>query len=114
MRKHVLPTFGAVPLARVDRSSLREWVAQMANPDEGGTAPAPVVKNVQVFNKLMRAAVDDRLISANPLERLPLPRIEREEMRFLTPAELAKACRHDRSPVSKLRASRGIQRASAR
>jgi integrase len=90
MRTHVLPTFATVQLARVDRTSLREWVAHMANPDEGGLAPATVAKNVQVFNKLMRAAVEDRLISANPLERLPLPRIEREEMRFLTPAELAK------------------------
>jgi len=56
----------------------------------GGLAPATVAKNVQVFNKLMRAAVEDRLIPANPLERLPLPRIESEEMRFLAPAELTK------------------------
>lgn len=88
--KHVLPTFGAVQLARVDRSSLREWVARMSDPDDGGLAPATVTKNVQVFNKLMRAALEDRLITANPVERLPVPRIEREEMRFLTPAELSK------------------------
>lgn len=31
----------------------------------------------------MRAALEDRLISANPVERLSLPRLEREEMRFL-------------------------------
>lgn len=90
MRNHVLPAFATVPLARVDRTSLREWVARMADPDQGGLAPATVAKNVQVFNKLMRAAVEDRLIPANPVERLPLPRIETEEMRFLTPAELPK------------------------
>lgn len=90
MRTHVLPTFGNVALARVDRTSLREWVAHMADADDVGLSPATVAKNVQVFNKLMRAALDDRLISANPLERLPLPRIEREEMRFLTPLELSK------------------------
>jgi integrase len=90
MRTHVLPTFATVPLARVDRTSLREWVAHMSDPEQGGLSPATVAKNVQVFNKLMRAALEDRLISANPLERLPLPRIEREEMRFLTPAEVSK------------------------
>jgi len=80
----------SMPLARVDRTSLREWVARMSDPDDGRLAPATVTKNVQVFNKLMRAALEDRLIAANPVERLPVPRIEREEIRFLTPAELSK------------------------
>jgi integrase len=87
-RSHVVPTFGAMPLARVDRTSLREWVARLSDADDGGLAPATVAKAVQVFNKAMRAALEDRLIAVNPVERLPLPRIEREEMRFLTPDEL--------------------------
>ncbi len=87
-RNHVLPTFGSMPLSRVDRTSLREWVARLSDPDDGGLAPATVSKAVQVFNKAMRAALEDRLISVNPVERLPLPKIEREEMRFLTPDEL--------------------------
>ena len=87
-RNHVVPTFGAVPLSRVDRTSLREWVARMSDLSDRGLAPATVAKAVQVFNKAMRAALEDRLISANPVERLPVPRIEREEMRFLTPNEL--------------------------
>ena len=87
-RNHVLPTFGSTPLSRVDRTSLREWVARLSDPDDGGLAPATVSKAVQVFNKAMRAALEDRLISMNPVERLPLPKIEHEEMRFLTPDEL--------------------------
>ena len=87
-RNHVLPTFGSMPLSRVDRTSLREWVARLSDPDDGGLAPATISKAVQVFNKAMRAALEDRLISVNPVERLPLPKIEREEMRFLTPDEL--------------------------
>lgn len=43
---------------------------------------------MQIFNKAMRAAMEDRLIASNPVERLPLPKIEREEMRFLTADEL--------------------------
>lgn len=37
---HIPPTFGAVPLARVDRTSLREWVAGLSDPDGSALAPA--------------------------------------------------------------------------
>ena len=47
-----------------------------------------MAKIVQVASKTMRAAVDDRLIPANPFDGLKLPRIEREEMRFITEAEV--------------------------
>jgi len=87
-RNHIEPTFGAIPLARVDRTSLREWVAGLSDPKRSALAPATTIKAVQVFNKLMRAALEDRLIVANPVERLPLPKIEREEMRFLTAEEV--------------------------
>jgi integrase len=43
----------------------------------------------QVLAKVMRAAVDSGLIAASPCERQALPRIEREEMRFLVPDEIA-------------------------
>lgn len=55
---HIAPTFGAVPLARVDRTSLREWVAGLSDPDGSALAPATTIKAVQVFNKLMRAALE--------------------------------------------------------
>jgi integrase len=87
-RTHIAPAFGSMQLARVDRTSAREWVARLSDPDDGALAPATVAKAAQVFNKLMRAAVEDRVIASNPIERLPLPRIEREEMRFLSADEL--------------------------
>jgi integrase len=36
----------------------------------------------------VRAAVEDRVIAHNPLDKLPVPKIPREEMRFLTVEEL--------------------------
>ena len=82
-RSHVLPVFGSTPPARLDRTSIREWIATLSNGERSNLAPATVTKAVQVFNKAMRAALEDRLVSANPLDRVPTPRIEREEMRFL-------------------------------
>ena len=88
-RKHVLPRFGEVALARLDRTALRSWVAELGDVDGADLAPATVHRIVQVFNKCLVAAVEDRLIAYNPLARLPLPRLERQEMRFLDHHQLA-------------------------
>jgi len=85
-RNHIIPKLGAVPLASIDRTMLRQWVAEMS---AKGLAPATVVKTVQLTSKALAAAADERLIARNPAERLPLPRVEVEEMRFLTPPDVA-------------------------
>lgn len=87
-RLHISPTFGSRQLGRVDRTSAREWAQGLGNPDGAALSPASATKAVQVFNKLMRAAVEDRLIAVNPIERLPMPRIERTEMRYLAADEV--------------------------
>ena len=88
-RLHISPTFGTTPLNKLDRTVLRQWVADLVDPDGDALAPATAQKAVQILNKCVRAALDDRLIAVNPVERLPLPKIEREEMRYLTHGELA-------------------------
>ena len=39
---------------------------------------------------MLVAAVDAGMIAQSPCQRVPLPKVEREEMRFLTPAEIAR------------------------
>jgi integrase len=39
---------------------------------------------------VLAAAVDAGMIAPSPCQRVPLPTIQREEMRFLTPAEIAR------------------------
>ena len=51
-------------------------------------APATVHKAHQILSKVMRGAVEAGLIASSPCDRVPLPRIERGEIRFLTPAEV--------------------------
>lgn len=75
LRNHVLPVFGDVPLAKLERTRLREWVTDLSDPNGVALAPATAVKAVQVFNKVMRAARDDRLVAHNPVDKLPVPRI---------------------------------------
>jgi integrase len=87
-RSHVLPTLGTTPLGRLDRTTLRRWMVSLGDPDGPALAPATIHKVVQVLNKSVNAAVEDRIITHNPVARLPLPKIEHQEMRFLTSDEL--------------------------
>jgi len=57
-------------------------------PSRPTLAPATIHKVVQVLNKSVNAAVEDRIITHNPVARLPLPKVEHQEMRFLTSDEL--------------------------
>jgi integrase len=86
LRNHALPHFGTTPLAAIDQLSVRAWVTDLT---AKGLAPATVVKAYQLLSKVMAAAVDAGLIAQTPCRRIPLPKVEHEEMHFLTPAEIA-------------------------
>lgn len=85
-RNHIQARFSRVQLARIDRTMLREWVAELS---ASGLAPATVHKCAQLMNGALRAAQDERLIAANPADRLPLPKVEAEPMLFCTPEQVA-------------------------
>ncbi len=65
---------------------VRAWVVEL---NDSGLAPATVHKAYQTLAKVLRAAADGNLIAESPCRRIPLPRIERNEMRFLSPDEIA-------------------------
>ena len=85
LRSQILPVFGDWPLSSIDHLSVRTWVAELSSRRQ----PATVHKAVGILRKVLADAVDGGLIARNPVERVRLPRIERREMRFLTPAEVA-------------------------
>ncbi|HZQ77896.1 MAG TPA: site-specific integrase [Acidimicrobiia bacterium] len=61
----------------------------MADLNAAGRAPATAQKAYQTLSKILQGAVDAGLIAQSPCRRIGLPRVEREEMRFLTPAEIS-------------------------
>ncbi|WAL46559.1 phage integrase central domain-containing protein [Rhodococcus pyridinivorans] len=67
---HILPTFGRVPVARVTRKHLREWISTMA----ATSSAATVRKNVSVVSQILDQAVkDSRIItSASGHANLPI------------------------------------------
>jgi integrase len=86
-RLHILPRFGSRPLAAITQYEVRAWITHTTRQ---GLAASTVRRAYQLLGKVLGAAVDNGMIAQNPCRRVPLPRIERKEMRFLTPAEVAR------------------------
>jgi integrase len=86
-RLHILPRFGSMPLAAITQYEVRVWVTHATRQ---GLAASTVRRAYQLLGKVLGAAVDAGMIAQNPCRRVPLPRVERQEMRFLTPAEVAR------------------------
>jgi integrase len=86
-RLHLLPHFGPMPLARIGQRDVRAWVAGLT---AKGLAASTAQRCYQLLSKVMAAAVDAGMIPQTPCRRVPLPKIERREMRFLSPAEVWK------------------------
>ena len=87
VRNHVLPRFGDHKLGAITTLEVRRWVADLA---ASGLAPASVHKAYQILSKILRSAVDADLLPQTPCRRVPLPKIEAQEMRFLDPFEIAR------------------------
>jgi integrase len=85
LRLYAVPRFGDMPLAAISQLEVRAWVADLS---ARGFAPATVTKAYQLLGKVMAAAVDAGYLAQTPCRKVPLPRVEREEMRFLTPTEI--------------------------
>jgi integrase len=86
-RLHVLPHFGPMPLAGIGQRDVRAWEAGLTGK---GLAASTVQRCYQLLSTVRAAAVDAGMIPQTPCRRVPLPRIERKEMRFLSPAEVWK------------------------
>lgn len=96
--RYIVPELGELPLGQITQPDIKTWAAKLsARPRYGKTdpdsakktmAPATVVKASQILGKVMAAAVDAGLIATSPCRNLDLPKIESEEMRFLTVEEV--------------------------
>ena len=86
LRNHLLPRFGPTRLDAIGVLDVREWVVELSTK---GLAPATVQKAYQTLSKVLRSAVDADVLAQSPCRGVDLPRIEVNEMRFLTPAEIA-------------------------
>lgn len=80
MRTHVLPQWGAWPVARVDEMSVQQWITGLA----GRRSHAVVSKCLQLTSGVLRSAVRNRLIAVNPCEGVRVPSARKQDTDDLT------------------------------
>jgi integrase len=91
LRLHILPVLGDHELAKLTPSMLRAWLADLASrPGVRGKvlSSASVSQAYRTLNRLLEAAVADELLGRNPLKGVKGPKVEADEMRFLTHEEV--------------------------
>ena len=99
LRIWVLPRWGTVPLGRIGTAAAQRWVAQLVSgdaPRDGRIGqPRPLApKSVRsivkiVFKAVLDLAVSNGWLSANPADRVKLPRAVPVRQRvYLTPVEV--------------------------
>lgn len=97
LRNHIVALLGDLQLGEIDRLTVAGWVAQLlaGDPEDEDfnrvpLAPKTIHNAHGLFYSLMQAAVDQRLIRANPCYRTGLPKVEFKERRYLDDAEIGR------------------------
>jgi len=70
IRTHILPTWGNVPLGKIDHSSVQQWVTKLGQ----DLSPATVRECGRLLTGILALATRDRVIALNPAEGIRLPK----------------------------------------
>lgn len=85
LRSLVLPAFGDLALAKVNRLHVQAWINDLVG---RGYAPATIRRAYQLVSVTFEEAIDSDLIPRSPCRRIKLPMQTRDEKRFLSPDEV--------------------------
>ncbi|RKT84038.1 Site-specific recombinase XerD [Saccharopolyspora antimicrobica] len=86
MRNHVLPQWGAWPLAKIDHMAIQAWITDLCEKRSRAT----VVECYRLTASVLKSAVRNRLIPFNPAEevRIPKKRTRDTDERIISRADL--------------------------
>jgi len=85
VRSLIRPTFDDFPIGSVRPVTIHQW---LADPSDQGYAASMVRMAYQILARIFDAAVESGLLARTPCRGTELPKIERTEMRFLSPGEI--------------------------
>lgn len=85
LRVHVLPFFGAMPLASIQREDIQAWIAKMR---AKGKTSSTIRKAYQTLSAILTEAELSKRIPRSPAYRIELPAPEKGTQRFLTPEQI--------------------------
>ncbi len=85
LRNHVMPTFGDIALAKIDKLLVQSWVRDLVTK---GLHPSTIKECYRILRGVMDDAADARLIVESPCRNVTLPRVPKMEQRYLTAAQV--------------------------
>lgn len=85
LRNHVMPTFGNIALARIDKLLVLAWIRELV---DKGLHPSTIKECYRILRGILNEAADARLIVESPCRKVTLPRVPKVEQRFLTAAQV--------------------------
>jgi integrase len=85
LRVHVLPHFGRMPLASIQREDIQAWIAKLRAEKKSAST---IRKAYQTLAAVLTEAELSRRISRTPAYRIELPPPNKGRQRFLTPEEI--------------------------
>ena len=85
LRNHVMPTFGDIALAKIDKLLVQAWVRDLVTK---GFHPSTIKECYRILRGVMNEAADARLIVESPCRKVTLPRVPKTEQRYLTAAQV--------------------------
>jgi integrase len=85
LRRHVYPILGDKRLSAILPSDVQAWVQRLTG---NGLAPRTVVLAHSLLSSILRAAVRDRRIVANPCEGIKVPKAEKKRITVLTTGQV--------------------------
>jgi integrase len=81
---HIHRRFGSIPLGQFNALDIQTWLADLL---VSGVAPSSVHRKYRMLRRLLQVAVEKEMIVKNPCIGVQPPRVESNEMRFLSPQE---------------------------
>lgn len=99
LRVHILPRFGNVQLGRIRPVDVREWVSGL---HASGLSASRTRQAYYLVAQILRSAVESGYLSKTPCVGVGLPRMQRQEMRFLTAGEVRRIAEAMRDPYGTL------------
>ncbi len=85
LRVHLKPALGALPLRAIREDTIQGYLAGRL---QAGAKPKTVKNHLVILKEMLRYAVKWGYLASNPASEVKAPRVEREEMDFLTPEEV--------------------------
>ena len=84
-KARLLPTFGSYPLVSITADRIQTFVAEMSRE---GLSPASIRNYAAPLGKCLKHAVQWGYLRNNPMPSVEMPRLKREEKRFLSPTQV--------------------------